>query len=117
MKYQTFTDAAGFVLFSIVLDKEAVPFEIEGTFGLDPGENDFSLGIYLSPVTKEESRYEDIQRHLRKLRELPQDDEAVKAAVEARVLAEEAARFAAEEAAKAAEGAAEGAAKAAEGKT
>ena len=112
MKYQTFTDAAGLVLFSIVLDKEAAPFEIEGIFGLDSGENDFSLGTYLSPVLKEEPRYEDIQRHLRKLRELPQDDEAVKAAVEARVLAEEAARVAAEEAAKAAEEAA-----AAQGKT
>lgn len=103
MKYQTFTDAAGLVLFSIVLDKDAAPFEIEGTFGLDVGENDFSLGNYLSPVAKEAPRYEDIQRHLRKLRELPEEDEAVKAAVEARGLAEEAAKLAAEEAAKAAE--------------
>lgn len=103
MKYQTFTDAAGLVLFSIVLDKDADPFEIDGIFGLDTGENDFSLGNYLSPVLKEEPRYEDIQRHLRKLRELPQDDEAVKAAVETRVLAEEVARLAAEQAAKAAE--------------
>ena len=96
MKYQTFTDAAGLVLFSIVLDEDAAPFEIEGTFGLDAGENDFSLGNYLSPVLKEEPRYEDIQRH----------DEAVKAAVEARTLAEDAARLAEGEAAKAAEEAA-----------
>lgn len=92
MKYQTFTDAAGLVLFSIVLDKDAAPFEIEGSFGLDPGENDFSLGNYLSPVPIEGPRYEDIQRHLRKLQDLHQDDEAVKAAVEARVEAKKIAK-------------------------
>ena len=99
MKYQTFTDAARLVLFSIVLDKDAAPFEIAGSFGLEPGENDFALGNYLSPGLEGEPRYEDIQRHLRKLQrhlrklqDLPQDDEAVKAAVEARVSAEKIAK-------------------------